>query len=168
MLARDNKLGLPMISNLKTVDPRDENSTPVYQLETAMGSAIGVFDGAQAVRVSRTRFAPVKKTDDLLAVRSDIYQLTDDYHIIPLSRRELDSINIELDHHFKFVSDFEERFPHGVPSLINCERLSIAGDFRFEEDVTCQGSVTLVNNTDGQITIPSGTVLSGYSKFNEA
>ncbi|MCB0168132.1 MAG: UTP--glucose-1-phosphate uridylyltransferase, partial [Anaerolineae bacterium] len=60
--AKDNILGLPMIRNSKTVDPRDSGSTPVYQLETAMGSAIGIFQGAGAIRVPRTRFAPVKTT----------------------------------------------------------------------------------------------------------
>ena len=54
-----------MIRNRKTVDPRDPDSTPVYQLETAMGSALAVFKGAEAIRVPRARFAPVKKTDDL-------------------------------------------------------------------------------------------------------
>ena len=39
-----------MIRNAKTIDPRDPESTPVYQIETAMGSAIGVFAGAGAVR----------------------------------------------------------------------------------------------------------------------
>ena len=40
-----------------------------------MGSAIGVIDGARALLVPRTRFAPVKSTDDLLLVRSDAYEL---------------------------------------------------------------------------------------------
>ena len=31
-----------------------------------MGAAIGVFEGARALRVPRTRFVPVKTTDDLL------------------------------------------------------------------------------------------------------
>ena len=36
-------LPLPMIQNKKTVDPRDSQSTKVYQLETAMGAAIESF-----------------------------------------------------------------------------------------------------------------------------
>ena len=36
----DGVLPLPMIQNKKTVDPRDADSTKVYQLETAMGAAI--------------------------------------------------------------------------------------------------------------------------------
>jgi len=42
-----------------------------------MGSAIAGFEGARAMRVPRTRFAPVKTTDDLLALWSDAYTLTD-------------------------------------------------------------------------------------------
>ena len=44
----DGVLELPMIVNRKTVDPRDSSSPEVLQLETAMGAAIGVFDGAGA------------------------------------------------------------------------------------------------------------------------
>ena len=75
---RDGVLGLPMIVNRKTVDPADASSAPVIQLETAMGAAIDVFDGARAIRVPRARFAPVKTTDDLLALRSDAYVLHGD------------------------------------------------------------------------------------------
>ena len=67
---------LPLIVNRKTVDPRDKESTPVIQLETAMGAAVGSIAGARAVQVPRTRFAPVKTTNDLLVVWSDAYQLT--------------------------------------------------------------------------------------------
>ena len=75
---RDGVLGLPLIVNEKTVDPSDPASPAVIQLETAMGAAIEVFDGAAALRVPRKRFAPVKTTDDLLVVRSDAYSLTDE------------------------------------------------------------------------------------------
>ncbi|MCX7669751.1 MAG: UTP--glucose-1-phosphate uridylyltransferase, partial [Anaerolineae bacterium] len=82
-------LGLPMIRNKKPIDPRDPSSTPVYQLETAMGAAIELFEDAGAVRVPRTRFAPVKTTDDLLAVRSDAYVLTEGFQVIPNPARAL-------------------------------------------------------------------------------
>ena len=67
---------LPLIVNRKTVDPRDKSSTKVIQLETAMGAAVGSIPGARAVQVPRSRFAPVKTTNDLLVVRSDAYELT--------------------------------------------------------------------------------------------
>src|SRR5262249_33172694 len=71
-------LGPPMIANEKPVDPADPSSPTVVQLETAMGAAIAVFEGARAVRVPRSRFVPVKTTGDLLVLWSDLYELTDD------------------------------------------------------------------------------------------
>ena len=49
---------LPMIVNRKTVDPTDSSSPAVIQLETAMGAAIDVFEGAAAVRVPRSALRP--------------------------------------------------------------------------------------------------------------
>ena len=68
-------LQLPLIKNKKTVNPRDSSSPAVFQLETAMGSAIECFDDAGAVVVPRDRFAPVKTTNDLFALRSDAYKV---------------------------------------------------------------------------------------------
>lgn len=68
-------LRLPLIKNKKTVNPRDSSSPPVFQLETAMGSAIECFDDAGAVVVPRERFAPVKTTNDLFALRSDAFKV---------------------------------------------------------------------------------------------
>ena len=79
----DGVLGLPMIVNRKTVDPCDKSTPEVFQLETAMGAAVGVFEGARVLSVPRPRFAPVKTTDDLLVLRSDAYVLTDDCHVEP-------------------------------------------------------------------------------------
>ena len=81
-------LGLPLIVNRKTVDPGDKSSPEVFQLETAMGAAIGVFDGARPLRVPRSRFSPVKSTEDLLALRSDAYVLTDDARVELDARRD--------------------------------------------------------------------------------
>src|SRR5205823_513767 len=64
---------LPLIVNRKTVDPADSSTPAVIQLETAMGAALGSMEGADVVCVPRTRFAPVKTTNDLLVVRSDAY-----------------------------------------------------------------------------------------------
>ena len=157
---RDHRLGLPMIVNAKTVDPRDSNSTPVFQLETAMGAAIGVFAGAQAVRVPRSRFAPVKKSLDLLAVRSDAYVLTDAFHILPNPARTLPPPVVDLDdRYYKLVDQLDARFPNGPPSLIDCARLSIRGDVRFGRDVVCRGDVELVNESDEPMVVTDGSVL---------
>ncbi|MBE2224267.1 MAG: UTP--glucose-1-phosphate uridylyltransferase [Anaerolineae bacterium] len=162
MDGRGNKLGLPMIRNSKTVDPRDPDSTPVYQLETAMGSAIAVFQDSQAVRVPRTRFAPVKKTDDLLAVRSDSYTLTAAFHVEPAKERRYDDLLVSLDPaYFAFVNDLDERFPFGPPSLVNAHSFVVEGDFRFGRDVVCKGDVRLINESGSRQFIPDNTVLQG-------
>jgi UTP--glucose-1-phosphate uridylyltransferase len=57
------------------VNPRDSDSAPVFQLETAMGSAIECFESAGAIVVPRTRFAPVKTCNDLFVLRSDAYKV---------------------------------------------------------------------------------------------
>ncbi len=162
MAERQGILGLAMICNSKTIDPRDKESARVFQLETAMGSAIAVFKGAGAVRIAKTRFAPIKKTVDLLDVRSDNYILTGDYQVMANPARTLPRAFIDLDpEHYQLVDDLEVRFPFGPPSLVQCERLVIRGDFRFGRDVRLKGKVELVNDSDRQQTIPDGAVIAG-------
>jgi UTP--glucose-1-phosphate uridylyltransferase len=160
---RDGVLGLPMIVNRKTVDPGDPSSPAVLQLETAMGAAIDVFDGARAIRVPRTRFAPVKTTNDLLALRSDAYVLHDDGRIALARERSGDGAPlVDLDPaHFKLVRDFDDRFAAGAPSLVACERLAVRGDVAFGGRVVVRGSVTIEQGGDGQRRIEDGAVLEG-------
>ncbi len=159
---KQNILQLPMIRNQKTVDPRDSSSPPVFQIETAVGSAISVFPESGAIRVPRTRFAPVKNTADLLAVRSDLYRLTSDHRIVPDPIREKDLPEIRLDSdYFKLIDDFETRFAGGVPSLKECRHLTIKGDFTFGKNVTLQGQVHLKNTRNKRESIPDGAVVTG-------
>jgi len=162
---RDGVLGLPMIVNRKTVDPADPDSTPVIQLETAMGAAIDVFDGARAIRVARERFAPVKTTDDLLALRSDAYELTPDGRIALAAARAdagQEAPLVQLDpQFFKLVRDFDARFAAGPPSLVRAERLTVRGDVAFGADVVVRGAVTVEHRGDEQRRIDDGTVLEG-------
>ena len=165
---KEYNLCLPMIRNKKTVNPRDEQSTPVYQLETAMGSAIEVFENAQAVVVPRSRFAPVKKTDDLLVVRSDVYDLTDNFAVQMREERKGVPPAVELDEtYYHFVGDFDQRFAQGAPSLLECERLRIEGDFSFGAGVKIVGEVVLVNGSEGQVQIPDGTLLQSENTVVE-
>src|SRR3954466_8061630 len=125
---REGVLGLPLIVNRKTVDPGDKSTPAVYQLETAMGAAIGVFDGARPIRVSRRRFSPVKSTEDLLALRSDAYVLTDDASVELAPERDGTPPVVDLDDdHYKLLRDFEARFAAGAPSLVAAERLGVEG-----------------------------------------
>lgn len=159
---RDGVLVLPMIRNEKTVDPRDPGSTPVFQLETAIGSAIQVFPGAGAIRVPRTRFAPVKTTNDLLAVRSDAYVLTDDWRVVGNPARTLGTLVVDLDPRFyRLVDQLDARFPAGPPSLVACERLRVRGDVRFGAGVVARADVLVAHDGAGQATVPDGTALAG-------
>src|SRR3954454_760154 len=159
--ARDGVLGLPMIVNRKTVDPSTKSSPEVIQLETAMGAAIDVFDGARALRVPRTRFAPVKTTNDLLAVRSDAYVLTDDARVDPAEGRDGPPLVDLDDEHFKLPPDFEARFRSGAPLLVGCDRLTVKGDVEFGADVVVRGAVTIDHDGDGRLRIEDGTILEG-------
>src|SRR3954469_10699291 len=155
MREREGVLGLPMIRNQKTVDPADKSSPAVYQLETAMGAAIEVFQGARALNVPRTRFAPVKTTDDLLALRSDAYQLTDDARV-ELVPDGVPIVTLDSDY-YKILRDFEARFPDGPPSLAECERLEVEGDVRFGAGVVVRGDVKVT----GPRVVEDGAVLAG-------
>ena len=131
---------LPLIVNRETVDPRDPASTPVIQLESAMGAAIGSIPGARAVHVPRSRFAPVKTTDDLLVVRSDAYELTSDGRMRPGFDGPGPVVTLDKDF-FKLLPDFEQRFPAGAPSLRRCRRFEVEGDVTFGAGVVAVGDV---------------------------
>jgi len=155
----DQPLVLPLIRNKKTVDPRDPDSAPVFQLESAMGSAIAVFPGARAIRVPRTRLVPVKTTADLLRTRSDATLEPDDGRLVPASEAPP---RIALDpRHYKLVGQLDAHFPSGPPSLAGCTSLRVDGDVVFGAGVACAGDVHIIA-ADGSVAhIPDGTQLSG-------
>jgi UTP--glucose-1-phosphate uridylyltransferase len=156
VLGGEGVIDLPMIVNRKTVDPSDKGSTPVIQLETAMGAAIGVFDGARALRVPRSRFVPVKTTNDLLSLRSDAYVIGEGraVHLAPEREGVPPFVDLDADH-YKLVRDFDARFPAGAPSLVACDALHVAGDVRFGRDVVVRGQVSL----EGPAQVPDGAML---------
>jgi UTP--glucose-1-phosphate uridylyltransferase len=156
---RDGVLGLPMIVNEKTVDPADPSSPEVIQLETAMGAAIGVFEGAAAIRVPRERFTPVKTTNDLLVLRSDAYELGEDGRV-ELAAPTVPFVDLDSEY-FKLLKAFDERFAVGAPSLVAAERLVVKGDVAFGRDVTVRGAVTVENDGSEQKRIEDGAVLEG-------
>jgi UTP--glucose-1-phosphate uridylyltransferase len=146
---------LPLIVNRKTVDPRDPDSPPVIQLESAMGAAIAAIPGARAIHVPRSRFAPVKTTDDLLVVRSDAYELTSQGQMRPSFDGPEPVVSLD-GNFYKLLPDFEQRFPAGAPSLRRCRRLEVDGDVTFGAGVVVQGNVRVT----GPRRIPDGEVLS--------
>lgn len=151
-------LPLPMIKNKKTVDPRDPQSTPVYQLEIAMGSAIECFQGALAIEVPRSRFAPVKTTADLLALRSDAYEVLSDGQVRLREERHGVPPDITLSGEYKLVDSLDEL---GVPSLLDCKSLKISGLIRFEPGVVVVGDVIFQNTSAGRKVVTAGTYKNG-------
>jgi UTP--glucose-1-phosphate uridylyltransferase len=137
---------LPLIVNHKTVDPADPSTPEVVQLETAMGAALGAIEGAEVVCVPRSRFAPVKTTNDLLVVRSDAYVLHDDdarFEPAP-ERAGAPPPVVDLDPRFyRSLADFDARFPAGPPSLVAAERLAVRGDVTFGAGTVVSGAGTV-------------------------
>jgi UTP--glucose-1-phosphate uridylyltransferase len=156
--ARNGVLALPLIVNRKTVDPRDPGSTNVLQLESAMGAAIGSFPGAELLVVPRSRFVPVKTTNDLLVMRSDIYSVSEDMEVHPLPERDGRLPFVDLDSRFyKLLDQFERHFPEGAPSLRDAERLVVRGDVTFGAGIVVRGEVQL--ESDEPLELAPGTTL---------
>jgi UTP--glucose-1-phosphate uridylyltransferase len=164
LIEREKAIYLPMILNPKTLDPRDKTSPEVFQVETAMGAAISLFDGAAAVRVPRSRFFPVKMCSDLLAVRSDCFVFDSNGSLVVNPERQKkgrpNTLAVDLDpKYYAKIDLFDARFKSGIPSLVNCETLKIEGDVRFERDVTITGRVLIKNSRASQAVVEKGTVI---------
>mmetsp|Transcript_14726 Transcript_14726/g.36716 ORF Transcript_14726/g.36716 Transcript_14726/m.36716 type:complete len:475 (-) Transcript_14726:257-1681(-) len=135
-------LPLPLIKNKKTVNPRDSKSAPVFQLETAMGSAIECFTNAGAVVVPRSRFAPVKTCGDLLVLRSDCYEIAEDA-TVAARVSHLPLIKLD-DAHYKLVDALESLIPPGCePSLAGATSLTVKGAVKFHKGVVVKGDCVL-------------------------
>jgi UTP--glucose-1-phosphate uridylyltransferase len=159
--AGGSALELPVIVNRKTVDPRDKSSTPVVQLESAMGAAIGSFPGAALLEVPRTRFVPVKTTDDLLLLRSDVFRLGDEFRVEPAAGINGQPPFVALDkQYFGMIDDFERRTAQGPPSLREARRFVVNGDVSFGAGVVVRGEVEVDAPPEG-MRVGDGTILGG-------
>jgi UDP-N-acetylglucosamine pyrophosphorylase len=155
---RGGQLPLPLITNTKTVDPKDPNSPEVIQLESAMGAAIGCFEKSGAVVVQRERFAPVKTTSDLLALRSDAYKVTGDYQVVLEESRRARPPLVDLDpRQYKVLAAFDRFFANGPPSLLSCNSLKVTGPVSFDSSVICRGDVEFCNPGAEARTVGAGT-----------
>lgn len=151
LFENNNSLNLPIIINPKVVD-----DIPVYQIETAMGAAISIFKDAKAIVVPRSRFAPVKKTNDLLLIWSDVYKINSDYQIV-LTEGLDKAPNIDLDPvYYKTVEQLKTHFKD-VPSLIQCTSLKVHGNIHFGKDVAIVGDVIIKSDEKERI---SDTILN--------
>ena len=144
--ANGGVLPLPMIRNSKTLNPRDPESAPVYQLETAMGAGIECFPGARAVNVPRSRFFPVKTTSDLLLLRSDAIAVDEDGKVALAPEREGKTPVVDLDSKlYKLVDSLDSL---GLPSLIGLDKLTLRGRFHFQDGAVLQGTLLMENDSE--------------------
>ncbi|WP_298746124.1 UTP--glucose-1-phosphate uridylyltransferase [uncultured Serinicoccus sp.] len=139
---RDGVMELPLIRNAKTVDPTDQGSTPVIQIESAMGSAVELFDDAASIAVTRDRFVPVKTTNELALLRSDAYAVDGTSFLLGRTVDPAPVVDLAKTY-YGMIGDFDDRFPHGVPSLVDAERLEVGGDWRFGAGVRVRGVARL-------------------------
>jgi UTP--glucose-1-phosphate uridylyltransferase len=158
-------LDLPLICNPKMIQI-GERETRGFQLETAIGSAINLFESAQAVEVERTRFAPVKSTADLLTLWSDAYTLSEEWRLEPNPPFPNPRPAIALDR--KWFGTYEalrERIPADAPpALSSCKRLSVEGNVYFGRTVAIRGEVDVVGNPEIPGLIPSNTILENETR----
>ncbi len=156
---RDGILGLPLIRNEKTVDPGDKSTPKVIQVETAMGAAVEVFPDSKLIEVGRDRFVPVKTTNDLLLLRSDVYDIGSDF-VLDQVATDIPFVDLDGDV-YKVVAEFDKRFPEGAPSMKKATSLTVDGDFTFGAHIQVVGDVDL--STDAAERIPADTVLTADS-----
>lgn len=150
----EESLNLDIIVNNRTIESGEE----VIQLETAVGAAIKHFGNAHGVNVPRSRFIPVKSTSDLLLVTSNLYSV--EHGQLKMNpKRKSDIVPlVELDDHFKNLSDFLSRFKT-IPDIVDLDHLSVAGDVTFGNDVKVKGTTAIVAKDKMHVTIPDWAIL---------
>ena len=146
-------LDLNVIVNRKSVSGKN-----ILQFETAIGSAVECFPGAVGLTVSRDRFLPVKTTDDLLLVQSDLFVLNNGCLTRNPDRKQTELPTVKLGGHFADLQDFQDRIP-SVPGLLELDSLEVEGDVRFGEDVKLKGKIKLTALGNKPLLIPDGSVL---------
>ena len=157
MRSSDNNLNLPLIINRKNLNPSDSQSSKVIQIEVAMGAAIQCFEDSTVIEVPRSRFSPVKSCEDLLALRSDAYQVSDDFEIQLCESRGGVPPEVGLsDEIYKNYKTFEEMTPYGPPSLKKCESIQVEGPVKFGKEISFEGTITITNDSKLVKEISSG------------
>jgi len=160
-----NRLKLDVIVNKKFID-----HLPVIQLETAIGSGINFFEGSLAVKVPRIRFVPIKKTDDLLLVQSNLF-IIDKGVLVKNPERQFEGLPlIRLGENFQDVEEYQNRF-QTIPDILELDLLTVVGNVHFGKNMTLRGNVILVCES-GELHLPDNSllenkVLTGNIKMGE-
>ncbi|XP_015794293.1 UTP--glucose-1-phosphate uridylyltransferase [Tetranychus urticae] len=154
-LLKSDGINMEIIVNPKSL----ENGLNVIQLETAAGAAMKDFENPVGINVPRSRFLPVKKTQDLLLVMSNLYSLNQGCLKVNPARPFPTVPLVKLgDAHFAKVRDFLSRFA-SIPDMLELNHLTVSGDVTFGRGVKLQGTVIIIANHGDRIDIPAGSVL---------
>ncbi|XP_071537774.1 UTP--glucose-1-phosphate uridylyltransferase-like [Panulirus ornatus] len=147
-------MDMEVIINNKTLD----NGLNVIQLEQAVGAAVKSFPNALGINVPRSRFLPVKKTDDLLLVMSNLYTLRQGTLTMSPQRMFDTTPLVKLGSQFGKVKDFLKRFA-AIPDMLELDHLAVSGDVTFGKGVVLKGTVIIIANHGDRIDIPTGAIL---------
>ena len=100
----------------------------------------------------------MKTTADLLALRSDAYEVLSDGQVRLREERHGLPPDISLSGEYKLVDSLDEL---GVPSLLDCKSLKISGLLHFEPGVVIVGDVIFQNTSAGRKVVTAGTYKNG-------
>ncbi|KAK4316812.1 hypothetical protein Pmani_012066 [Petrolisthes manimaculis] len=154
-ILNEGTIDMEVIINHKHLD----NGLNIIQLEQAVGAAIKSFNGAHGINVPRSRFLPVKKTDDLLLVMSNLYRLQQGSLVMsPLRMFETTPLVKLGPNHFGRVKEFLRRFA-SIPDIMELDHLTVSGDVTFGKGVSLKGTVIIIANHGDRIDIPTGAIL---------
>jgi UTP--glucose-1-phosphate uridylyltransferase len=140
----------------------EDGRVPVLELETAAGAAIEFFARAEAVRVPRSRFLPVKSTSDLFSVQSCLYEVRHGSLVLSPGRSTPVLPLIKLGPDFASIDAYTERVlgRAGVPpDVLEADHVSVTGNVYFGAGVKLRGTVVIAATEGQRIDIPPGAVL---------
>mmetsp|Transcript_7527 Transcript_7527/g.16400 ORF Transcript_7527/g.16400 Transcript_7527/m.16400 type:complete len:509 (+) Transcript_7527:212-1738(+) len=166
-------LNLQVIVKEKMTTFPNGTEAPCLTFLTAAGAAISLFDDVCVVSVPRERFLPVKTTDDLFAVQSDLFTVK--HGTLHLSEKRTITPRVptvKLGPCFKTVDEYMQRLPFGVPDIIDLEHLTVSGSVSFRNRIQLKGTVIIVAEEGSHIDICSGSsirdkVMTGNLRLND-
>ena len=162
LVALNNRLKKNFLELSVLVNRKNIKGAPILQLETAIGSGFECFDGAVGLSVSRKRFLPVKKTDDLLLVRSNLFTLNKGTLTRNPQRKSNALPAIQLGDFLQNIENFQNSFPI-IPDLLELEELKVKGTVRFEGEAYLKGKVCL-KGLSKPLTLSSGVVITDETR----
>ncbi|MBC8286164.1 MAG: UTP--glucose-1-phosphate uridylyltransferase [Nitrospinae bacterium] len=162
LVALNNRLKKGSLKLSVLVNRKSVEGIPIVQLETAIGSGLECFEGAVGLSVSRDRFLPVKKTDDLLLVRSNLFSLNNGKLIRNPERKPGSLPIIMLGDFLQNIENFQNCFPV-IPDLVDLEELKISGAVRFEGGASLRGRVHLQGLKETLI-LPAGVLIADETR----